>query len=58
MIEKKSYSYDRFFVSNQSFTTEHVKIVENYMFFFSKFLEFQVKWQACYMFKGLFLVKN
>ena len=51
MMTKKSYLYDRFFVSNQNVTTEHVKNVQNSRFFgensrfsrfFSKFLQFQV----------------
>ena len=29
----KSYLYDRFYVSNRNFTTEHVKIVKNFRFF-------------------------
>ena len=41
--EKTFYFFDRFFVSNQNFTTEHVKIIKNYRFF----LCFQVKWQPC-----------
>ena len=36
-MTKKLYLYDRIFVSNRSFTTEHVKIV--------KIPGFQVKWQ-------------
>ena len=32
-MTKKIYLYDRFFVSNQNFTTEHVKIVKNSRFF-------------------------
>ena len=28
-MTKKSYLYDRFFVSNQNFTTEDVKIIKN-----------------------------
>ena len=40
----KSYLYDRFFVSNLNFTTEHVKIVKNSRFF-------QVKWQPSNNFK-------
>ena len=27
-MTKKSYSYDRFFVSNRKFTTENVKIIK------------------------------
>ena len=30
----KLYIYERFFVLNQNFTTEHVKIVQNSSFFF------------------------
>ena len=29
MMTKKSYLYDKFFVSSQNFTTKHVKIVKN-----------------------------
>ena len=36
--KKKSYSYDRLFVSNQNFTTEPVKTVKVPRFF--KFLKF------------------
>ena len=41
MTKKKLY--DRFFESNQNFTTEHVKIVK--IPGFPRF--FQVKWQPC-----------
>ena len=37
--DKKSYLFDRFFVSNQNFTTENVKVIKDS---FSKFLKFQV----------------
>ena len=40
-VTKKIYIKDRFFVSNQNFTTEHVKVAQNSRFF-SKFLKFQV----------------
>ena len=54
-MTKIFYLYDRFFESNQKFTTEHVKIVKipGFPFFFSKFPKFQVfprfqvKWQPC-----------
>ena len=42
MMSKKFYLYDRFFESNQSFTTEHVKIVKIPGFFSDFCLEFQV----------------
>ena len=32
--DKKSYLYDRCFVSNQNFTAEHAKIVKNSRFLF------------------------
>ena len=41
MMTKKNYLYDRFFVSNLNFTTEHVKLLK-FQVFFSKFLKFQV----------------
>ena len=41
MMTKKSYLYDRFFVSNWIFTTQNVKIVGNSRFL-SKFLKFKV----------------
>ena len=31
--DKKSYLFDRFFVSNQNFTTENVKVIKNSRFF-------------------------
>ena len=43
MMTKKSYSYDKFFVSNRNFTSEHVKILKKselfqvFAVFFSKF---------------------
>ena len=46
-MTKKSYLYDRFFVSNQNVTTEHVKIVK--VQGFSRF--FWVKFQV---FPGFF----
>ena len=51
MTTKIFYLYDRFFVSNRTFTTEHVKILGFSRFFvqnsgfFAKFLKFQVKWK-------------
>ena len=42
--DKKSYLYDRFFVSNLNYCTEHLKIDENSRFFqifCSKFQVFQ-----------------
>ena len=39
-MTKKSYLYDKLFVSNENFTTENVKIIKNSRFF-SKFLKFQ-----------------
>ena len=33
MITKKSYLYERFFVSSRNFTTEYVEIVKNSRFF-------------------------
>ena len=33
MMTKKFYLYDRFFVSNQDFTTKHIKNVKNSRFF-------------------------
>ena len=50
MLTKISYLYDRFFVSYQNFTTEHVKVVKNSRFFSdfcSKFLKFQDLDLAC-----------
>ena len=38
-MAKKSYLYDRFFMSSSIFTTEHIKIVRNSRFF-SKLLKF------------------
>ena len=60
-MTKENYLYDRLFVSNQNFTTEHVKIVQNISFFFnlsnSRFFNlkcqipifpgFEVLWQPC-----------
>ena len=47
------YLYDKFFVSNRNFTTQHVKIVKNFRFLslncqipgFSRLT--QVFWQPC-----------
>ena len=33
MMTKKIHFYDRFFVSNQNFTTEHVKLIKFQVFF-------------------------
>ena len=44
-MTKKSYLYDRFFVSNQNFTTDNVKIIKNSRFFqviFAQTVELQV----------------
>ena len=62
MMTKKYYLDDRFFVSNQNFTTLHVKVVKNSRFFclncqipdFSMF--FQVKWQPCNLNKRFILM--
>ena len=32
MMPKKFYLYDRFFVSNQNFTTEHIENVQQFSF--------------------------
>ena len=40
-MTKKFYLYDIFFVSNQNFTTEHVKMLK-IPGFYSKFLKFEV----------------
>ena len=51
-MTKKSYLHDRFFVSNQNFTTEQFKILKNSIFSrlflpkLSNFMFFKVKWQA------------
>ena len=57
--DKNFHLYDRFFVTNQNFTTKHVKIgkipdflvifIQNSRFFFkiSPIPGFQVKWQPC-----------
>ena len=37
MMTKKVYSYDKPFVPNQNFTTEHVKNVQNYRLYMPKF---------------------
>ena len=50
-MTKKTYLCDRFFESNQNFTTEHVRNVKNSRFFYaySRFYHifpgFKVKWQ-------------
>ena len=64
MMTRKFCLYDRFFVSNQNFTTEHVKLpgFSRFLFkipgfpgfFFAQtdkfqvFQCFQVKWQPCH----------
>ena len=40
---KKIYLYDRFFVSNQNFSTKHVKIVKNSRFFQAFFKISQIR---------------
>ena len=40
--EKKNYLHDKFFVSNQNFTTEHDRIVQN--FSNSRFLCYLLVW--------------
>ena len=39
-MTKKVYLYDKSFVPNQNFTTEHVKIVKNSRFFFAQIVKF------------------
>ena len=61
--DKIFYLYDRFFVSNRNFTTEHVKIVKNSKFFpgfwpkLSNSRFFQVFWQP-YRYMKVFIEKT
>ena len=42
MTTKKTYLYDRFFVSDKNFITEHFKIVQNSRFFQVFFKTYQI----------------